>query len=100
MTLSLRRNVGASAYITLDMIKHLADGETVVSATWTPEDTNLMTFVNGSSAPDATGRYISAKFNHLAAGITRVDVLVTTSNPAEAHPVFVLVEQLPPPDVG
>ncbi len=91
--LFLERNVGASAYIAVDMTEFLATGQTISSATWTPHDLTMMTLVGGTPAVDNTLKQISAKFNHLLAGKVRIEVVVTLSNPAETQPVWVLVQQ-------
>lgn len=95
----IERTVDSSAYITANAAEHVKAGQSISSATWSPDDTDLTTLVVDTAAVDNTLKQISAKFNYLAAGVSRITVTITLTNPAESHVVWILVRQVDAPEV-
>jgi len=92
--------VGSDDYMTIDFINDLdrtINNEIVTGVAWDVEDTAVATFVGGSSAVDAGGRYGSAKFNAVAEGVTRVLVTATTTNPAATPKEYFFIRVYTPP---
>jgi hypothetical protein len=95
----LERKVGAKAYITIIMNRYLAAGEQIASVVWTSSDAALATLVAASEAISSDGRSASAEFDHLAEGVVRITATVTTTNPVEIEPVWIVVQQIAAPTV-
>jgi len=89
-------NPDEERYITLDLTNDLATGQTITAATWTP-DSAICEYVAASSAVDAGGKMVSAKFRHLDEGDATVSVLVTTTNPTEQITQWLLFKQVAVP---
>jgi hypothetical protein len=92
--------VGQSDFATVDMIKNLdrsLNAQVISSAVWEVENTGVATYVNSSSAVDAGGRYISAKFTAAADGVTRVKVTATTTSPTATIVEYILLRVYTPP---
>jgi len=85
-------------YVTYDFTNDLATGETIVSASWVVSDP-ICQYVGGSSAVEAGGKMVSAKFRHLGEGDAVVTVTVSTTGVTEVISADVLFKQISVPGV-
>ncbi len=95
----IERTVGSSRYISANAAAHVKAGQSISSATWSPDDTSLTTLVAATEGVDSAQHKISAKFNYLAAGVSRITVTITLANPTETQVVWILVRQVDAPEV-
>ncbi len=87
------RYIGEARFVTVDLSDDLATGQTVSSATWTPESA-ATTYTASSAAVSSSGKEISAKFTAVAAGFIRVDISATCINPSETIITAIYFKQM------
>lgn len=96
MSFVVERITGSIDVVTMDMSHLLGEGETI-SGTPTIQLSNaLVSLVSGSTAVNADGDAISARFNHAQAGDTRVDITYATNLAPTKKAYFVFVTYDPP----
>lgn len=73
------RYVGTNDFVTIDMAHLLAVGEELTGTPTFSLSNGHVTFESGTAAVSEAGTEISGRFNHLSAGVTRVDITCSST---------------------
>jgi hypothetical protein len=98
ITNNVERLIGTNDFITIDMTDNLSTGETISGVPTLTPTNSAVEVVAGTVAVSADGKFISARLNHVAAGLTRVDISCNTNLSGVVKKSFISVKTFYPPD--